>query len=239
MSHIDPDHLAIEALEGDALAHDDSGHLAQCDQCQDDLRALRRAVRAGRSSAPDGLSTPGEHVWEAIAGEVAADSPAVASVIPPAETSSRRHHAPRRRRGPRLALVVSALTAAAAAVAIALVILIPRPVGIATATLDAFPDHPGARGTAELEREPDGTEHVRVELDADVPDDGFREVWLLTEDGSALVSLGVLDGSAGSFTVPGDVDTSRFSVVDVSQEPTDGGAEHSGDSIVRGQLTRS
>lgn len=64
-------------------------------------------------------------------------------------------------------------------------------------------------------------------------------MWRLTADGSALVSLGVLDGRTGSFAVPADVDTDQFSVVDVSQEPTDGGTEHSGDSIVRGQLTRS
>lgn len=214
--------------------------LAECDLCQEDVRALSRAVRAGRATAPDGLSTPGDHVWDAIAAEVAADHHTHARTTASASTaSSQLHHAPRQRRRTRLALVVSALTAAAAAVAITLVIMIPRPVGIATASLDAFPDHPGARGTAELEREPNGTERVRVELDATVPADGFREVWLLTEDGTALVSLGVLDGSVGSFTVPGDVDTTRYSVVDISQEPTDGGAEHSGDSIVRGQLTRS
>ncbi|WP_298942119.1 anti-sigma factor [uncultured Microbacterium sp.] len=149
------------------------------------------------------MSTPGDHVWDAIAAEVAADHHTHARTTVSASTaSSQPHHAPRQRRRTPLALVVSALTAAAAAVAITLVIMIPRPVGIATASLDAFPDHPGARGTAELEREPNGTERVRVELDATVPADGLREVWLLTEDGTALVSLGVLDGSVGSFTLP-------------------------------------
>lgn len=64
-------------------------------------------------------------------------------------------------------------------------------------------------------------------------------MWRLTADGSALVSLGVLDARTGSFAVPADVDTDQFSVVDVSREPTGGGTEHSGDSIVRAQLTRS
>lgn len=247
MSHIDPEILAIEALEGPVLNGQDAAHLTECGQCQDELLAMSRTVRAGRSGAPDGLMTPGPHVWEAIAAEVAGDvavadagssaaSPEQETSAPPA---SPRHLAPRRRRWPRVAVVASALTAGAAAVAITVALLIPRPVGIATARLDAFPAHPGAHGTAELEREPDGSERVRVELDADLADDGFREVWLLTEDGSALVSLGVLDGRSGSFAVPADIDTGQFSVVDVSQEPTDGGAEHSGDSIVRGQLSRS
>ncbi len=230
MSHIDPEIIAIEALEGSTLDAAASAHLQQCAVCQDDIRALRRAADAGRAGTPDGLEAPGPHVWDAIAAEVAADRPPIAG-------AGVRHRAPRHRR--RVAGLVGALVAAAAAIAIVVAVALPRPQGIATATLDAFPDHPGARGTAELEREPDGTERVRVELDADLPGDGFREVWLLTADGSALVSLGVLEGTTGSFAVPGDVDTSTYSVVDVSQEPTGGGAEHSGDSIVRGRLTSS
>ena len=113
--------------------------------------------------------------------------------------------------------------------------LAPSPQIVAEATLDGFPAHEGARGVALLE-EVDGRNQVVVTLDATVPDDGYREVWLLADDGSDLVSLGVLEGSEGVFDVPADVDLAKFSVVDVSQEADDGDQTHSGDSIVRGAL---
>jgi hypothetical protein len=78
---------------------------------------------------------------------------------------------------------------------------------------------------------------VRVELSADAAPDTFREVWLITADASALVSLGVLDGTEQTFPVPADIDLKDYVLVDVSQEPVDGDANHSGDSIVRGELT--
>jgi len=78
---------------------------------------------------------------------------------------------------------------------------------------------------------------VRVELSADAAPDTFREVWLITADASALVSLGVLDGRQQTFAIPADVDLKDYVLVDVSQEPVDGDPNHSGDSIVRGELT--
>jgi hypothetical protein len=109
-------------------------------------------------------------------------------------------------------------------------------VEVAAASLDAFPDHPGAVGSAVLEETPDGTRMVRVELEADETPDSYREVWLITKDASALVSLGVLDGTEGTFTVPAEIDVSQYVLVDVSNEPDDGQPGHSGDSIVRGEL---
>jgi len=107
---------------------------------------------------------------------------------------------------------------------------------VANATLDALPAWPGASGEARLEKEPDGTRRLVVSLAAGVPDDGFREVWLIRDDLSGLVSLGVLDGTEGTFDVPAGLDTTRYSLVDVSQEPLDGNPAHSSDSIVRGPL---
>ena len=62
-------------------------------------------------------------------------------------------------------------------------------------------------------------------------------MWLIDPETSGLVSLGLLSGASGTFTIPTDVDLSQYSVVDVSQEPNDGNPTHSGDSIVRGQLS--
>jgi len=232
MSHSDPDDLAMVALGELALDAEQAQHLRECAVCADELAALERTVGVVRGVAADSLETPSPHVWDAVAREVrTADAPPSAPSAP--------HLARRRRVRSRRILFGAGLVGAAAAVLAVVLLVLPRPVDIATAVLDAFPDHPGATGTAALEREPNGSERVVVELDADVAPEGHREVWLLTEDGSALVSLGVLDGGSGTFEVPADSDTSVYRVVDISQEPDDGDVTHSGDSIVRGSLQRS
>lgn len=150
------------------------------------------------------------------------------------------HQVPRRRR-PRRRAFAMALVAAVAVVAVATGVFISQQLQrervsvLAAAVLDAFPAHPGAEGEAVLE-EADGHTQIVVTLDADVPPDGYREVWLIAADGSDLVSLGVLDGREGTFSVPADIDVARFSLVDISQEDSDGDPGHSGDSIVRGEL---
>ena len=65
---------------------------------------------------------------------------------------------------------------------------------------------------------------------------GSTAGWYITADASALVSLGILEGSEGVFDVPDDVDLADYVLVDISQEPEDGDPAHSGDSIVRGEL---
>ena len=260
MSHTDPDDLAMVALGELTLDPAQAEHLQECSVCRDELAALERTVQTARRAPVSELVTPAPRVWDAIASEIRSDSPQDSSSAPAgalagveagaspgfsaeaaANSPRRAHRVARGRRRGRLrpALLVSGLVGAAAVVLIVALLVVPRPVDVATAVLDAFPAHPGASGSAALEREPSGGERVVVELDADVPSDGHREVWLLTEDGSDLVSLGVLDGRSGSFEIPADVDTSVFRVVDISQEPDDGDDAHSGDSIVRGVLESS
>jgi hypothetical protein len=242
MSHIDPDDLAMAALESLALDEDEAQHLRECAQCSAELSALEHTVGIARRARTEELAAPDPRVWDAIRAEIATEPAPDAQVVGASaapEVSGRDHVQRGSRLRTRILLLGSGLIVTAAAVALVVTLTVPRPVDIATAVLDAFPDHPGAAGTAALEREPDGSERVVVDLDADLRDDGFREVWLLTEDGTALVSLGVLEGSGGTFTVPADVDTDRFTVVDISQEPDDGDSTHSGDSIVRGTLERS
>lgn len=112
----------------------------------------------------------------------------------------------------------------------------PPETTVASATLDALPDWQGASGDARVEERPDGRRQVVVTLDAPAPDGTYREVWLLAEDLSGLVSLGVLDGTEGRFDVPDGLDLAQFPVVDVSEEHFDGDPSHSGDSVVRGPL---
>ena len=99
-----------------------------------------------------------------------------------------------------------------------------------------FPFEDGAV-TADVEAGRDGSRTLTVSLAADASDDGYREVWLIRNDAAALISLGVLDGDSGSFVIPDGVDLDEYSIVDISVEPIDGDPAHSGDSIVRGQLT--
>lgn len=240
MSHIDPEQLALLALDEPVESPADREHLAACPECVADLTAMRHAATVGRAAIDDGLEAPPERVWERIADELglaatvdaAPDAPAIdeAAAEPPARAVARR--------GSRTLWVLAASLAAVLAIGGGVwgALNAVRPAEIAEASLDAFPDHPGATGTATAEEERDGTVRLHVTLaDADTTD-AYHEVWLIRSDASALISLGILDGDSGTFTVPAGVDLSDFSLVDISAEPVDGDPQHSGDSIVRGEL---
>ena len=66
--------------------------------------------------------------------------------------------------------------------------------------------------------------------------DGFFEVWVINMDVTQLVSLGPLRND-GIYELPPGLDPASFPIVDVSVEPIDGVPTHSGDSVLRGQLT--
>lgn len=250
MSHLDPEVAALLAM-GEQPSADESRHLDACPECSAEVSSFSRAVVAGRATGEgQPLLTPPDRVWESIRSELSlpVDEPARgASSFAPAPaasvgpSSSRSHRAPRGRRMSRRPVFFVLAAAGAAVVAIVAGVwatggIVPRPEVISEAKLDGFPSWAGAAGEALLERV-DGHDRVVVDLDASVPDDGYREVWLLTADAGDLVSIGVLDGSSGSFDIPDDIDLSRFTVVDISQENVDGDPGHSGDSIVRGTLS--
>jgi anti-sigma-K factor RskA len=73
-------------------------------------------------------------------------------------------------------------------------------------------------------------------------DDEDLELWLIQPDAEGnpadLVSLGLVDpDEPGTFDVPIAYDPDVYFVVDISVEPRDGDATHSGRSILRGALT--
>ena len=103
---------------------------------------------------------------------------------------------------------------------------------VATAQLDLI-EGP-ATGSAELV-DVDGTTRLVVELDAQEPDDGFLEVWLLDPDVSRLHSLGPVR-SDGTYEIPSGLVVAEVPVVDVSVESFDGDPGHSGNSVLRGVL---
>jgi hypothetical protein len=69
------------------------------------------------------------------------------------------------------------------------------------------------------------------------PTAGYYEVWLMDRTHKKLIPLGTL-GSGGSttLTLPKDVNTDIYALLDISDQPYDGTTAHSGDSVVRGPL---
>ena len=102
----------------------------------------------------------------------------------------------------------------------------------------------GAQARASVDLVADGGSHSVVIVDAALPSPeagADLEVWLIRPDADGnvtdVVSLGVVDpADPGSLEVPGGYDPDAYFVVDISVEPRDGDASHSGRSILRGPL---
>lgn len=256
MLHPDPDDLALLALGEDAGGVAD--HLVMCETCAAEVASLRRVVLVGRTvTAEDVPTPPPAAVWDRIQAELglgATQRPAGPAAPPPGpmptgptpttggaavvDLATRRGEGRRRR-------LSAGWLAAAAAVGLVFGAVggawwagragEPAPTVLAAASLDPLPGWEAA-GNAVLEEQADGTRVVVVDVEGDLGADGYREVWLLAPDVSGMVSLGLLEGSEGRFVLPAGIDVGAFPVVDVSEEPFDGDATHSGNSIVRGTL---
>lgn len=226
----------------------------------------RVALVARSSVVDGELETPPADVWSRIHGELglsstvaadpasvapapesAAEPPVEASPEPVADEVSGAGAAPdqprrrvRSRRSSATLWILAASTALVVAIGAGVWIgrtLAPATAVVASAQLAAFPDHPQAAGQAEVDDDGDGRRTLTVTLEGDDPAEGdYREVWLIRDDGQALISLGVLEDSSGTFLVPDGVDLAEYRLVDISVEPVDGDPAHSGDSIVRGEL---
>ena len=249
MRHVDPDVLALLALGEQVALPEDSAHVSECEQCRSEIEVLSRAAMVGRSTFDAGeLLQPPSRVWARIADELSlsTDTPTTAhvaeglaveeSVSPDATVHSLESRRRRRWVGAVAAAAAVALVASAGTALWATFRPADPPTILASATLDAFPDWPDSTGEARLEQLPDGTRVIDVNFEAPATEGGFREVWLITSDATALVSLGIVEGTSGQFTVPDGLDVSRYDLVDISEEQFDGNPAHSGDSIVRGQL---
>jgi hypothetical protein len=103
---------------------------------------------------------------------------------------------------------------------------------VATATLEPLADVATAHAELVTDDDERSLEIDRLNLP---PIDGYYELWLMTREGDGLVSLGPVANRARA-AVPAAIDIARFSVVDISREPSDGNPVHSTDSVLRGQL---
>lgn len=228
MSHPDPDDLALGALEG--FDDERRRHLEECPPCRDEVESLRHVIEAARAAgrpAQIPLEQPPDAVWQRIADELGL--PATTQPDPPAPAERPWWQRPTAWVAA-AALVIGAL----GAVVVQRIVGTPDRTVVATAELQPLPGW-DAEGSAAVE-EIDGERVLVVDLEA-TPAQGFREVWLISTDLERLVSLGILTDSEGRFELPAELDLSDFAIVDVSAEPLDGDPAHSGDSIVRGELT--
>ncbi len=203
-------------------------------------------LREGPLDLADEQPTPG--LWDAIAGDlgIGADAATSPASVGGSVTNSGRQDAEvvtLADRRPRWGRPAALITLAAA-----VVLLLAVPIGlslgsddsgelVATAQLELLAGQSGQSVPATV-LSVDGHRVLEVDAPTTVPDGEFLELWLLEvgADGvEALESLGRIDGS-GRYDVPDDVDLDRFSVVDISVELDDGNPDHSGNSIVRGEL---
>lgn len=159
----------------------------------------------------------------------------------------------RRRRLSRKARTVSAVAAALLLIAGSVAIVAQRNngqssiVAVATLTHDANAFDPlGADAAASVTLiDEGGAYHLEIDrsaLPSTTGESADLEVWLIQPDSDGnpadLVSLGVIDpNNSGDFVVPESYDPNIFFVVDISVEPRDDDATHSGRSILRGPLT--
>lgn len=243
MSHSDPDALAMLALGDPDVDEADAEHVMGCAECRAELERLTRVTRAARENGPLDfeLHDPSPAVWEGIRDQLTLDPPA-----PPAVTSLPRGgadvSAPRRRGRLRRSwpILLSAAAVFVIAVLVTTVVLLrPADRVQAEATLAGLPAWSTSVGQATMEREPNGTTVLAVELESPAVDAGggdFREVWLMSSDLTKSISVGLLAGGSGRFVMPPSVAAADYPVVDISQQPLNGDPGHSGDSIVRGTL---
>jgi hypothetical protein len=249
MEHTDADRLALIAL-GEAVPSDEeAAHLDSCPRCTREVRELSNVVHRARSAEGESLVDPSPAVWERIRDEIAETSQLAPGAGRTSPSASSHVAGGRTRRRWRTRAVVPL---AVAALVVGLVAGTgvgvwwqsaqgpSAGIAVAGAELDPFPDWQASRGSAVVKVLADGTRQVVVDVEtagepgpADAPQ---REVWLISADGTSLVSIGFLDGAEGTFELPPGVDIADYPLVDVSAEPDDGVETHSGNSIVRGEL---
>jgi anti-sigma-K factor RskA len=132
--------------------------------------------------------------------------------------------------------------AVAAAAAVVLVVAVGAIVRVSssddsTVVAAAALERLGATGEGRAELvEHDGALELRLATSGLDAGDGFLEVWVINPDVTRLVSLGPLRND-GVYELPSGLDPAAFPIVDVSVEPIDGVPTHSGDSVLRGELT--
>ncbi|GAB3268291.1 anti-sigma factor domain-containing protein [Arthrobacter pigmenti] len=264
MKHIDPTVLALASL-GEQLDDDDRRHLGECSECAAELDGLLRVTETARSERALQFENPEPGVWARVHQGLGLSADSTADPLsddgvretgradsrqssrgePGAaagELEARRTERDRRRNSGRSQLWLAAAAAAGIIVGGGAVWGVSQsnqgesPDVLAQTQLEPLPGYQTS-GEVKITEGGQGTRMLAVTAPR-VQTEGYREVWLISEDLEQMYSLGVLAGKSGSFAIPEGVELSQFPIVDISNEPTDGNPEHSGDSILRGTLAQ-
>ncbi|MDG4821695.1 anti-sigma factor [Asanoa sp. WMMD1127] len=232
MQHLDPDRLVLLALAEQTEAPSELDHLTTCAVCRHELESLRTVAELGVESQDlRDLPPPPERIWQRIEADLTPASPAITHVAEPSRRSRPRWLMPA------LAAAAAAVLAVAGTVAVdRFVSRAPAERVTARATLSPLPTVPAtAGGTVQVL----SAGEMRIEVRHLPLTTGFHEVWLIDPDEpTRMVAVGNLsDRPDALLTVPPGVDLNRYRLVDVSDEPHDGDAAHSGRSLLRGTLT--
>lgn len=205
----------------------------------DDARLAE--LLAGLTPSDSELVDPPADLWDGIAAGVSEESSVDA---PPVVLSTRRDrpdNAPMSVRLPWLAAVAAVLVLAAVGGVLVAVLrdeptTAPTTQVIARAELGQLEPLGTTAATARLVEE--GGQQ-RLVIDATdmpaAPEGSDYELWLIDPGVTDPRSLGTVTGS-GDVVIPPSIDPADHPIVDISLEPRDGDAHHSGHSLMRGTL---
>ena len=252
MPHVDPEILALRAVDGGKLTASEESHLAHCAKCPAELARLTHIVNIARSGhSPQPLERPPDRVWQRITAELRADARTENPHVYPSRRTRRRPVWPptaatevaSRRPGGRPRRRVAAVTAAVVLIGAGAAVSVEQltrsqpavSAQIPLRPLPQFPQWRAATGSAIMTQGASGRQ-LTVTLHAS-SGRGFFEVWLLGRNGLKMISLGDLDSDhAGTFSMPPGVNLAYYSRIDISLQPFNGSTSHSKISVVRGSL---
>ncbi|MGV1008235.1 MAG: anti-sigma factor domain-containing protein [Dermatophilaceae bacterium] len=240
MAHVPEEVLAAAALGDPDVAPPDVDHLRSCATCAAGVAELRRVhlLLHETDLATDPDAEPDPAVWERIAAVTSPGRPQQTEPLSPTAQVGTRSTADHGRRRPhRWQLVAAALVCVLAGLGIGRLAWAPSQPStrvISSTELDSL-DGSSTLGRAELVDQAGGPE-LRVSTSPMPAAPGFVEVWLINQDGTRMVSLGVMASDQEVFAVPPAALAQGYRIVDLSRERYDNDARHSGDSIMRGTL---
>ena len=229
IDHMDEEAISLLAL-GESLEGSEAGHLRTCALCQSKVDQLRAVVATSRSiTDEDQLLSPPDAVWENIVTELDSTS------------SSRGDHGGARggTRGARMGWFALAAAVGVLVGSLGTIVVSdqrnPAPT-VAQAELEPLADQ-DVRGVAQVRQTANGPV-LLVDLPGLADPSGYYEVWMLSPEADSMISVGIMgNGGINEFPLPAGMDMMAFPVVDVSLEEFDGDVTHSGNSVVRGQLS--
>jgi hypothetical protein len=220
-------------------------------------RITAELAATDRGTPPPAVSLHTDPPRQTAAAVPVADEVRVPAAPPPDELGRRRdaRRAARRRPGwgvtAGLAAAAAVVAAIAAAAGTALVLrdeppattVASCPAGSPRVSLEALPGAPAGVGGYACLVTVDGERKLHVHAEGmPAQADGDYEAWLLDSTslqgpGLRMQPLGVMGAKADQeLNVPGTLDLRKFNIVDISAEPHDGDATHSGKSLLRGTL---